>query len=80
MPSNKIETNLKISAEKSPKKEFKVLIVCNEDMRTEELALRDFSKPMKNIVSGFLTGKRILELSMHEKIVSIEEDIDVSSL
>lgn len=73
---DKIEVNLKKRATEHLKKEFKVLIVCDESI-SEELSLKGYNKLMKNIVSGSLTGQQILELSLHEKIVSIEEDFKV---
>jgi hypothetical protein len=80
METNNIAINLKNRAMEDLKKEFKVVIVCDESVSQEELTLKDYKKLMKNIVSGSLTGQRILELSMHEKIVSIEEDIDACIL
>lgn len=76
MEKTKIEINLKNRAMKDPKKEFKVVIVCDENVEPKELSLKGYKKLMNNIVSGKLTGQNILKLSMHEKIVSIEEDID----
>lgn len=77
---NKININLRNLAEENLEKYFKVIIVYSESLNPEELLLKDCKKLMRNIVSGFLKGQRILELSMHEKIVSIEEDINMSIL
>jgi len=75
---SKIEKTLENEIHRNPEKTYQVLIVTEEGIDVHQLDFKPSGKLMDNIFSAELKGSKIMDLSKHKSIQSIEQDEEMS--